>query len=112
MMIRAPQPDVLIAPDGSAVAVRGADGRLAMVKSGSDTFAFREWLAADADARAPKDDTLARRHPMRRGRLHRQAARRLAGRHREDDRGVRGGLPPRRRGGERTRGAAAAALRS
>jgi competence protein ComEC len=58
MMIRAPQPDVLIAADGSAVAVRGADGRLAMVKSGSDTFAFREWLAADADARLPKDSTL------------------------------------------------------
>jgi competence protein ComEC len=58
LMIRAPQPDVLIAADGSAVAVRGADGRLAMVKSGSDTFAFREWLAADADARVPKDATL------------------------------------------------------
>ena len=59
MMIRAPQPDVLVAADGSAVAVRGADGRLAMVKSGSDTFALREWLAADADARTPKDTTLA-----------------------------------------------------
>jgi competence protein ComEC len=41
LMIRAPQPDVLIAADGSAVAVRGADGRLAMIKSGSDTFAFK-----------------------------------------------------------------------
>ena len=58
LMIRAPQPDVLIAADAGAVAVRGADGRLAMVKSGSDTFAFREWLAADADARTPKDNTL------------------------------------------------------
>ncbi|HEV7495907.1 ComEC/Rec2 family competence protein [Baekduia sp.] len=58
LMIRTPQPDVLVAADGSAVAVRGADGRLAMVKSGSDTFAFREWLAADADARLPKDNTL------------------------------------------------------
>jgi competence protein ComEC len=58
LMIRAPQPDVLVAADGSAVAVRGADGRLAMVKSGSDTFAFREWLAADADARLPKDNAL------------------------------------------------------
>ena len=54
LMGRAPQPDVLIAADGSAVAVRGADGRLAMVKAGSDTFAVREWLAADADARAPE----------------------------------------------------------
>ena len=29
-----------------------------MVKTGSDTFAFREWLAADADARTPKDKAL------------------------------------------------------
>jgi competence protein ComEC len=57
-MMRAPQPDVLVAADGSAVAVRGTDGRLGMVKSGSDVFALREWLAADADARAPKDNTL------------------------------------------------------
>ena len=59
LMIRAPQPDVLVAADGSAVAVRGADGRLAMIKSSSDTFAFKEWLAADADARPPKDSTLS-----------------------------------------------------
>jgi competence protein ComEC len=59
MMIRAPQPDVLIAMDASAAAVRGRDGRLAMVNSGSDAFALREWLAADGDARAPKDSTLA-----------------------------------------------------
>jgi competence protein ComEC len=58
LMISAPQPDVLIAPDGSAVAVRGSDGRLSAVRSGSDVFAVREWLAADADARSPKDATL------------------------------------------------------
>jgi competence protein ComEC len=58
LMIRAPQPDVLIAPDGSAFAVRVADGRLAVVKSGNDVFALREWLAADADARPPKDSAL------------------------------------------------------
>jgi competence protein ComEC len=49
---------VLIAADGGAVALRGENGRLSMVKSGSDVFAFREWLAADADARTPKDATL------------------------------------------------------
>jgi competence protein ComEC len=53
-----PLPDVLIAADGSSFAIRTAGGRLAMVKNGSDTFAFREWLAADADARSPKDKTL------------------------------------------------------
>jgi competence protein ComEC len=57
-MLKAPQPDVLVATDGSAFAIRGLDGRLAVVKSGSDIFAVREWLAADADARAPKDNTL------------------------------------------------------
>jgi competence protein ComEC len=57
-MIRAPQPDVLIAADGSATAIRGEDGRFSVVKSGGDVFALREWLAADADARTPKDTTL------------------------------------------------------
>ncbi len=58
LMVRAPQPDVLTAADGSAVALRGMNGRLSMVKSGSDVFTLREWLAADADARTPKDATL------------------------------------------------------
>jgi competence protein ComEC len=58
-MIEAPRPDVLIAADGSAVAVRGPDGRLSVLKSGSDVFAVREWFAADADARLPKDATLS-----------------------------------------------------
>src|SRR5262249_23446368 len=43
---------------GGAAAVRGENGRLSVVKSGSDLFALREWLAADADARAPNDSTL------------------------------------------------------
>jgi hypothetical protein len=54
LMLRAPKPDVLIAAGGSAVALRGENGRLSMVKSGGDVFAFREWLAADADARADR----------------------------------------------------------
>lgn len=58
LMLRVPKPDVRIAADGSAVALRGENGRLSMVKSGSDVFAFREWLAADADARTPTDSTL------------------------------------------------------
>ena len=56
---RTPQPDVLIAADGLTFAVRGADGRLAIVRSGSDTFAARQWLAADGDARAHTDASLA-----------------------------------------------------
>ena len=58
MMVREPQPDVLVAADGRAVAMRGADGRLAIVQSGNDAFAVRAWLAADGDARGPKDATL------------------------------------------------------
>jgi competence protein ComEC len=58
LMVRAPQPDVLIASDGSAFAVRGADRRFSVVRSGNDVFAVREWLAADADARSPKDPAL------------------------------------------------------
>ena len=58
MAIRAPQPDVLIAPDASAIAVRTGDRRLTMVSSGADTFAMREWLAADGDPRTPKDGNL------------------------------------------------------
>jgi competence protein ComEC len=52
---RTPQPDVLIAADGLTLAVRAADGRLAIARSGGDTFAARQWLAADADARAHTD---------------------------------------------------------
>jgi competence protein ComEC len=50
---RTPQPDVLIAGSGDSVAVRDADGRLRMWRSGGPTFAIREWLAADGDARTP-----------------------------------------------------------
>ncbi|HET7847458.1 MAG TPA: ComEC/Rec2 family competence protein, partial [Pseudolabrys sp.] len=53
------QPDILIAADGQAAAFRGSNGRLALLHSGRDTFAIKEWLAADADARTPKDKTLS-----------------------------------------------------
>jgi competence protein ComEC len=55
---RTPLPDVLVAADGRAAAVRGADGRLSIVKTGSDSFAARTWLAADGDARSARDTTL------------------------------------------------------
>jgi competence protein ComEC len=51
-------PDVLIAPDGASFAVRTAGGRLAMLRTGSDSFAIQQWLAADADARNAKDKEL------------------------------------------------------
>ena len=55
----APRPDVLISADGDTAAIRGPDGRLALLHNGRDTFAVKEWLAADADARLPKDASLA-----------------------------------------------------
>ncbi len=53
------QPDVLVAADGQAAAFRAGDGRLAVLHSGRDAFAIKEWLAADADPRTPKDKSLA-----------------------------------------------------
>jgi competence protein ComEC len=55
MAIRTPLPEVVVAADGRAFAVRGSDGRLAIHKTSSDTFAVKEWLAADGDARLPTD---------------------------------------------------------
>lgn len=57
--LAAPKPDILISGEGQAAALRGADGRLRVLHSGRDTFAVKDWLAADGDARAPKDATLS-----------------------------------------------------
>jgi competence protein ComEC len=54
----APRPDVLVAADGRGFAVRGSDGRLAIHHVGGDSFAVREWLAADGDGRDAHDRTL------------------------------------------------------
>jgi competence protein ComEC len=56
--VSTPLPDVLVAADGNSLAVRGADGRLRIMRNGNDTFAAREWLAADGDERAPNDSSL------------------------------------------------------
>ena len=56
--VTVPLPDVLVSGDGQAVAIRGGDGRLAVLHSNRDSFAIKEWLAADADARTVKDATL------------------------------------------------------
>jgi competence protein ComEC len=56
--LRPPLPDVLVAADGRTFAVRGANGKLAFHRAGSDAFAMREWLAADADGREVTDPGL------------------------------------------------------
>ncbi len=58
LALRAPSPDILVAADGRTFAVRGANGKLAFHRTGSDTFATREWLAADADGRDVNDKGL------------------------------------------------------
>ena len=55
-----PRPDVLIANDGQAAAMRGNDGRLSVLRSGRDGFSVKEWLAADGDRRDFRDATLNR----------------------------------------------------
>jgi competence protein ComEC len=55
MALRTPRPDVLISANADAVAVRGADGHLSALRNGNDVLVLREWLNADADARAPTD---------------------------------------------------------
>jgi competence protein ComEC len=56
--VRTAQPDVIVAPNGEAVAIRAASGQFAMFKSSSDTFAIQLWLAADADGRSAKEKAL------------------------------------------------------
>lgn len=53
-----PRPDVFISADGQSAAVRGPKGLLSLLHSGRDTFAVKEWLAADADGRDLKDSAL------------------------------------------------------
>jgi competence protein ComEC len=53
--LAAPRPDVLMAADGQSAAIRGPGGRLLVLMAGRDTFAVKEWLAADGDPRKPAD---------------------------------------------------------
>lgn len=56
---RAPVPDVYVGNRGDVVAVRGASGKLSVMRTAAgETFPVREWLAADADARTPTDPSL------------------------------------------------------
>ena len=85
------------AADGRTFAIRGADGLLAFHHSGGDTFAIKEWLAADADARDYHDRKLGQGIACDRPRAASASSadgsdRRLRSRARR----VRGRLPPRR----------------
>lgn len=56
---RAPLPDIRISSEGHMVAVRNGEGRLSVMKTRNDDFTIRNWLAADGDARAPRDQSLS-----------------------------------------------------
>jgi len=45
------QPDLLIARDGTTVAIRGSDGTLRLLRKPSDKFSAAEWLKRDGDDR-------------------------------------------------------------
>ncbi|HVY18477.1 MAG TPA: ComEC/Rec2 family competence protein [Bauldia sp.] len=47
----APRPDVIVADDAAAVAVRGADGRLSVLGGKGAAFDVETWLRADGDGR-------------------------------------------------------------
>ena len=48
-----PRYDAIVAPSGDLVAVRGADGRLAVVGKHFNAFSAEQWLSADGDDRDP-----------------------------------------------------------
>ena len=95
----------LVRRPGGGGARRGRHG-LRSIAAAATPLPSREWLAADGDARLPDDATLGAGLPLRPVRLHRQAARRQAGRAGARRRCLRGGLPPRRGRRDRPRGAA------
>lgn len=51
------RPEILIERDGSGLALRGADGRLAIAGRPS-RFVLQQWLSSDGDSRSPDDPTL------------------------------------------------------
>ena len=53
------RPEILVERDGSGVAVRGGDGRLAIAGKPS-RFVLQQWLAGDGDARPPDDASLGK----------------------------------------------------
>lgn len=54
------RPDIFVDRGGTAVAVRGADGRLAAAGRGLGSFTLGQWLRADGDMRDVEDRSLRR----------------------------------------------------
>jgi competence protein ComEC len=58
MAVSTRQPDILVSREASIIAVRGADGRLAMAGRTLNSFTLTQWLRADGDARLTTDPGL------------------------------------------------------
>lgn len=54
-----PRPDVLIAPDAQAVAVRGLDGRFSIIGARGQKLLVEQWLTREGDRRSGSDRSLA-----------------------------------------------------
>lgn len=54
----AAEPDILIAADGKAIAIRNANGRLTIAAGKGTDFTVENWLRADGDTRPPGDPAL------------------------------------------------------
>jgi len=59
LAMRTSPPDILVASDAGAAAIRTTEGRLSVIGGKPDAFMVGEWLAADADARTARDATLS-----------------------------------------------------
>lgn len=59
LTVAGPHPDIVVGRHGTAVAVRGPDGRLAVLAPAAERFDVGIWLAADADPRPTTDASLA-----------------------------------------------------
>ncbi len=53
--VTTPRPDLLVSADGETAALRGPDGKLAVLHVARDDFAVEDWLAADGDGRDAHD---------------------------------------------------------
>jgi competence protein ComEC len=53
-----PRPDLFVAADGKGAALRGSDGRLALIGPSPGGFALEQWLRATGDPRKANDPSL------------------------------------------------------
>ena len=103
--LTAPHPDVLIDDRGITVAVRGADGRYAIVNGKGETFVVDNWLRADGDGREPGAPTWPQASPAIRSAAWRRSGRTARRWPSPARRRAGGGLPHGGGGGVALRGA-------